>query len=67
MVRAGGAELLRGLIVAKCVGNRQGSSDPREPGVQGTLGVSKPTRKRKEETLVEREQQSGSVCTAAVR
>ncbi len=35
---------------------RQGSSRRREPSVQSKLGVTKPTRKRKE-TLVEREQQ----------
>ena len=38
------------------VANRQGSSRRREPRVQGTLGVAKPTRKRKE-TLVEHQQQ----------
>jgi transposase len=37
--------------------NRQGSSRRREPGVQGTLGVSKPTRKQRKETLVEHQQQ----------
>jgi hypothetical protein len=36
--------------------NRQGSARTREPSVQGTLGVAKPTRKRKE-TLVEHQQQ----------
>lgn len=42
--------------MAGSVANRQGSSRCREPGVRGTLGVAKPTRKRKE-TLVEHEQQ----------
>jgi hypothetical protein len=37
--------------------NRRSSSRRREPSVQGTLGVSKPTRKRKKETLVEHQQQ----------
>jgi transposase len=43
-------------LVARSVADRQGSSRRRDPSVQGTLGVTKPTRKRKE-TLVEREQQ----------
>lgn len=38
------------------VANRQGSSRRRDPSVLGKLGVSKPTRKRKE-TLVEHQQQ----------
>ena len=42
--------------MASSVVNRQGSSRRRDPRVQGTLGVAKPTRKRKE-TLVERKQQ----------
>lgn len=42
--------------MARSVVNRQGSSRRREPSVQGTLGVSQPTRKRKE-TLVEHQQQ----------
>ena len=42
--------------MAGSVVNRQGSSRRREPSVQGTLGVAKPTRKRKE-TLVEHKQQ----------
>jgi len=42
--------------MARSVVNRQGSSRRREPRVQGTLGVSQPTRKRKE-TLVEHQQQ----------
>jgi transposase len=42
--------------MAGSVVNRQGSSRRRGPGVQGTLGVSKPTRKRRE-TLVEPQQQ----------
>jgi transposase len=42
--------------MAGSVVNRQGLSRRQEPGVLGTLGVSKPTRKRKE-TLVERQQQ----------
>src|SRR3974390_955973 len=36
--------------------NRQGSSRRQDPRVRGTLGVSKPNRKRKE-TLVEHQQQ----------
>lgn len=43
-------------VMARSVVNPQGSSRRREPSVQGTLGVAKPTRERKE-TLVEREQQ----------
>src|SRR3974377_1603197 len=42
--------------MVRSVVNRQGSSRRREPRVQGTLGGSQPTRKRKE-TLVENEQQ----------
>ena len=42
--------------MVRSVVNRQGPSRCREPSVQGTLGVAKPTRKRKE-TLVEHEQQ----------
>ena len=37
--------------------NRQGSSRRREPSVPGKLGVPTPTRKRRKETLVEREQE----------
>jgi hypothetical protein len=48
------------LIVARSVMNRQGSARTREPSVQGTLGVAKPTRKRKE-TLVEHQQQYLSI------
>jgi hypothetical protein len=43
--------------VAKSVVSRQGLSRRREPSVGGTLGVSQPTRRRRKETLVEREQQ----------
>lgn len=43
--------------MARSVANRQGSSRRPEPGVQGTLGVSKPTRKQRKETLVEHQQQ----------
>ena len=42
--------------MAGSVRDRQGSFRRREPSVRGTLGVAKPTRKRKE-TLVERQQQ----------
>jgi transposase len=42
--------------MARSLVNRQGSSRRRGPGVQGTLGVAKPTRRRKE-TLVEHQQQ----------
>ena len=37
--------------------NRQSSSRRREPNVPGKLGVPTPTRKRRKETLVEREQE----------
>ena len=37
--------------------NRRSSSRRREPSVQSTLGVSKPTRKRRKETPVEHQQQ----------
>ena len=47
---------MRGFFVVKSVVNRQGSSRRREPNVETTLGVAKPTRKRKE-TLVEHKQQ----------
>ena len=40
----------------RSVVNRQSSSRRRDPRVRGTLGVTKPTRRRKE-TLVEREQE----------
>lgn len=43
--------------MARSVVNRQSSSRRREPSVQSKLGVSTPTRKRRKETLVEREQQ----------
>jgi hypothetical protein len=43
--------------MARSVVNRQGSFRGREPSVQGTLGVSQPSRKQRKETLVEHEQQ----------
>jgi hypothetical protein len=43
-------------VISVSVVDRQGLPRGREPGVRGTLGVSKPTRKRKE-ILVEQEQQ----------
>ena len=48
--------MLEGVLMARSVVNRQGSSRSREPNVGTTLGVAKPTRKRKE-TLVEHKQQ----------
>jgi hypothetical protein len=51
------AEDWKRFVLAKVVMNRRGSSDRREPSARGTLGVSTPTRKRRKETPVEREQQ----------
>jgi transposase len=56
-VRVGGVELFEGFTVARSVANRQGSSRRGEPSGRGTLGVSKPIRKRQKETLVEQQQQ----------
>jgi transposase len=43
--------------VGRAVVDRQASSRRREPGVRGTLGVSRPTRQRRKENLVEHQQQ----------
>jgi transposase len=43
--------------VGRTVVDRQASSRRREPGVRGTLGVSRPTRKQRKESPVEHQEQ----------
>ena len=45
--------------MGRAVVDRQASSRRREPGVQGTLGVARPTRKRKESPVEHQQQYVG--------